>query len=107
MAISVFAFLFGAYLLVDTLLYGNPQPGYASTMIAILFLGGMNIMATGILGEYLGRVYVEVRNRPLYVVRETHGFDIFSGEVEWTDKSTNDLTPSRASTGGSSRAAIS
>jgi len=105
--ISVFAFLFASYLLIETLLHGNEQPGYASTMIAILFLGGINIMATGILGEYLGRVYVEVRNRPLYIVRETHGFDSSVGEENWTNKFTKDSTPSKANTGGSARAAKS
>lgn len=104
LAISGSAFLFAFYLVVDTMLHGNEQPGYASTMVVVLFLGGINIMATGILGEYLGRVFVEVRNRPLYVVRETHGFDISPGEEMWIERFTKGSTPSKSSTGGSVRA---
>ncbi|HFC05256.1 MAG TPA: glycosyltransferase [Rhizobiales bacterium] len=72
-SIAAMAFLYAAWLIVKVFVYGADVPGYASTMVTILFLGGINILATGIFGEYLGRVYVEVRNRPLYVVRETHG----------------------------------
>ncbi len=71
--IALGAFGYGAYLIGRTLIYGVDVPGYASIMSAVLFLGGINILATGILGEYLGRVLTEVRNRPLYLVRETHG----------------------------------
>ncbi len=74
-AISTFAFLYAGFLILSTMMGGVSVPGYASMMVTVLFLGGINIMATGILGEYLGRVYTEVRNRPLYVVRETHGLD--------------------------------
>lgn len=70
---AVAAISYALYLLVSTLIFGVDLPGYASLMVGISLLGGINILATGILGEYLGRVYVEVRNRPLYVVRETHG----------------------------------
>lgn len=73
--VALGAFGYGAYLIGRTLIYGVDVPGYASIMSAVLFLGGINILATGILGEYLGRVLTEVRNRPLYLVRETHGLD--------------------------------
>ena len=71
--ISAGAFGYAAYLTVHTLIAGADVPGYASIMVAVLFLGGINIAATGILGEYLGRIFNEVRNRPLYIVREAHG----------------------------------
>jgi len=74
-AIGLFTLAYAAWLVIDTLLYGNDVPGYASLMTAVLFLGSMNIVATGVLGEYVGRIYTEVRNRPLYLVRETQGLD--------------------------------
>ena len=72
--ISALAFLYGGWLVVRTLAMGVDVPGYASMMAAILFLGGLNIIATGILGEYIARIHNEVRQRPLYIVRERHGF---------------------------------
>ncbi len=101
MAVSTMAFLYAAYLVISVLAYGVDLPGYASIMVTILFLGGVNIIATGILGEYLGRVYIETRNRPLYVVRETHGLDSNNGDNEWKDRSMTGSTNYRASTGGS------
>jgi len=74
--ISLTAFAYAVYLIFSVLVYGVDVPGYASTMVTILFLGGINIFATGVLGEYLGRVYTEVKNRPLYVVRETQGLEL-------------------------------
>ncbi|WP_017930846.1 glycosyltransferase family 2 protein [Robiginitomaculum antarcticum] len=71
--VALGSFAYAAFMVAKTLIGGPDVPGYPSLMVAVLFLGGVNIMATGILGEYLGRVHVEVRNRPLYVVRETHG----------------------------------
>ncbi len=73
--ISVTSFLFAAYLILRTLVSGSDVPGYASLMVVMLFFGGINILATGIIGEYVGRIFTEVRNRPLYLVRNTYGFD--------------------------------
>ena len=56
-------------------MFGNAVPGYASLMVAVLFLGAVNIVVTGILGEYVRRIHSEVRNRPLYIVREVQGID--------------------------------
>ncbi|MEL6813888.1 MAG: glycosyltransferase family 2 protein [Cyanobacteria bacterium J06598_3] len=67
------SFLYGAFLLVRTLISGNDVPGYASLMVGMLFLGGVQMMSLGVLGEYLGRVYEEVKGRPLYLVRDTFG----------------------------------
>ena len=98
------AFAYAGYLLIRTLVHGIEVPGYASLMIVVLMLGGINIIATGILGEYLGRVYVEVRNRPLYIVREAHGISREKDSLSWNATSISDSIPSRIGTGGSAPA---
>jgi glycosyltransferase involved in cell wall biosynthesis len=60
-------------IIVRTLVTGIDVPGYASLMVAILFLGGLQLLSLGILGEYVGRILTETKGRPLYVVRETIG----------------------------------
>ncbi len=70
---ATISLLYGSFLLIRTLISGNDVPGYASLMVAVLFLGGVQIMSLGVLGEYLGRVYEEVKGRPLYLVKEAHG----------------------------------
>lgn len=67
---AVGAFLYGAYMVITTLLYGNPVPGYPSLIVIILFLGGTQLMAIGILGEYIGRIFTETKRRPLYFLNE-------------------------------------
>ncbi len=71
--IGLMAFLFASFIVVRTLFFGVDLPGYASTMVTVLFLGGLNLLSLGIMGEYIGRMAQEVRHRPLYVVRETIG----------------------------------
>lgn len=68
--ISVFAFIFGTYILLNTLINGTSLPGYASIMVVLLFLGGIQLMSLGIIGEYVGRIYRETKQRPLYVIEE-------------------------------------
>jgi glycosyltransferase involved in cell wall biosynthesis len=75
MMISLASFAFAFFLVVRTLVMGIDVPGYASMMVVLLFLGGINILATGILGEYIGRIFNEVRRRPLYLIREHHGLN--------------------------------
>ena len=72
--IAMLAFSYGLFLVVYTLAFGADTPGYASIMVAVLFLGGLNLMSLGILGEYVGRMAVQVRGRPLYIVASTEGF---------------------------------
>jgi glycosyltransferase involved in cell wall biosynthesis len=68
LAVALFAVVFGAQLVVRTLLFGNPVAGYPSMMAVILFLGGVQLITLGIIGEYLGRVFNETKRRPLYLV---------------------------------------
>jgi polyisoprenyl-phosphate glycosyltransferase len=64
------AFAYGIYMMIKTLLYGNPVPGYPSLIVIVLMLGGVQLVAIGILGEYLGRVFNETKQRPLYFINE-------------------------------------
>lgn len=75
LGVSLVAFLFAAAVVVRTLLYGADVPGYASLMVVMLFLGGIQLITLGVIGEYIGRIYTEVKGRPLYLVREAFGFD--------------------------------
>ncbi|MEM6548605.1 MAG: glycosyltransferase family 2 protein [Pseudomonadota bacterium] len=69
------ALCYAAVLVAKTLIYGIDAPGYASLMVVTLVLGAFNMISIGILGEYIGRISVEVRRRPLYIVEDTLGFD--------------------------------
>jgi len=72
--IAGLAFLYAALLILRTLIYGVDVPGYASIMVVILFLGGVQLVSLGIIGEYLGRTYDEVKARPIYLVDRTYEF---------------------------------
>ncbi len=74
--IALVAFSYAAYVFIKTLVFGNDAPGYSSTIILILSFGGLNMLSVGILGEYIGRIYREVQNRPLYVVQTTVDVEI-------------------------------
>ncbi|MCY1411439.1 glycosyltransferase family 2 protein [Pseudomonas sp. JV241A] len=71
--ISLLALLYAGYLVVDKILFGNDVPGYPSLMTAILFLGGVQLIGIGILGEYIGRIYMEAKHRPRYVIKSIVG----------------------------------
>ena len=68
---SLISFIVGMYFLYRKIAYGIPVLGYASIIISILFVGGIQLLVLGILGEYLGRTYQEIQRRPLYIVRES------------------------------------
>jgi polyisoprenyl-phosphate glycosyltransferase len=72
---ALFAFLYALFIIGRTLLLGTDLPGYASLVVIILFFSGLNMLGIGIIGEYLGRVFVEVKHRPLYLVGNRYGFD--------------------------------
>ena len=73
--IALGAIAFACWLAFDTMIFGNPVPGYASIMTSVLFLGGIQLISLGVLGEYVGRILTETKQRPLYVVRDTVGLD--------------------------------
>lgn len=73
MVVAGFALLYGLLFIVKTLILGIDVPGYPSLIVAITFFSGVQLISLGVIGEYLGRVFAEVKNRPLYVVREAHG----------------------------------
>lgn len=68
--VAGFAFLRALFLIWEKLVLGNPVAGYPSLMVSILFLGGVQLITLGIIGEYLGRTYGETKARPLYLIRE-------------------------------------
>jgi len=67
--ISSLSFIYAIYIIIKTFIYGADVPGYASQMVITLMLGGMNLAAIGIIGEYLGRMFNETKNRPLYLIK--------------------------------------
>lgn len=73
-AIALLAFIYIIYLIIKTLIYGEPVRGFPTLMSAILFLGGTQLLTIGIMGEYIGRIFIESKHRPPYVA------DRFNGE---------------------------
>ncbi len=71
--VAALAFLYALFIITKALFFGISVPGYASLMVAVLFLGGLQLLSLGILGEYVGRIMVETKQRPLYIVRDTIG----------------------------------
>lgn len=67
--VASFAFIYGAWLVVDTIAFGNPVRGYPSLLVSILFLGGVQLIGIGVLGEYIGRIYIETKERPKYILK--------------------------------------
>ena len=69
--ISIFAFLYILITLIQTLAFGIVVPGYVTTLCAVLFLGGIIELSVGILGEYIGHIYMEAKDRPIYILKES------------------------------------
>jgi glycosyltransferase involved in cell wall biosynthesis len=71
--VSLVAFIYLIYIIIVTNLYGDPVQGYPTIMVTILFLGGVQLLSLGILGEYLGKVFNEVKGRPGYFINSYNG----------------------------------
>jgi glycosyltransferase involved in cell wall biosynthesis len=71
--VALFALSYMTYVIAKTLIFGADVPGYASIIVLLLFTSGLNMIGLGIIGEYLGRVFMEVKKRPLYLVDEEIG----------------------------------
>ena len=72
LAVSVFTFLYLVYLVIRTVFFGTDLAGYPSMMAVILFLGGVQLLSLGVIGEYIGRIFNESKQRPLYLIEEYH-----------------------------------
>ena len=112
--VSLAAVAYAGFLVLRTLTQGVDVPGYASLMIVVLLFGGINMLTLGIMGEYIGRVYTEVKARPLYLVRDRFGFDQTPSardpetlEDRWSARSTTKWPTYKTGTGGSSGAGAS
>lgn len=81
-AISMLSMIFAAFIVVRVMIHGVDVPGYASLMVAVAFLGGLQLTGIGVLGEYIGRAYMESKRRPVYLVRQIYD----SKEESWTSK---------------------
>ena len=71
-SIASLSFLYAAWIVLRVLLFGIDAPGYASLMVGVFFFGGLQLMGIGVIGEYLGRTYIESKDRPIYIIRKTY-----------------------------------
>jgi hypothetical protein len=72
--VALFSLGYLVFIILRTLMLGVDVPGYASILSVVLLFSGFNMIGLGFLGEYIGRIFVEVKQRPLYLIRETIGF---------------------------------
>jgi glycosyltransferase involved in cell wall biosynthesis len=72
LAVASLAFVYAGFIIMRTVIHGIDVPGYASLLAVTLFLGGIQLIGLGVLGEYLGRVYSEAKQRPIYIVRDSY-----------------------------------
>ncbi len=73
--VALLSFAYAALIVVRTMVYGVAVEGYASLMVAVLFFGGLQLLSLGILGEYVGRILIETKARPVYIIRQTIGME--------------------------------
>lgn len=70
LTVAAMSFLYGSWLAIITIFFGNPVHGYTSLIVSILFLGGIQLIGIGVLGEYIGRIYIETKQRPRYILKK-------------------------------------
>ncbi len=75
MGLASLAFLYATFLVIRTLILGIDVPGYASLMVVTLFIGSCILIGIGIIGEYLSRIYSEIKQRPIYLTSELVGLN--------------------------------
>ncbi|MBN2808378.1 MAG: glycosyltransferase family 2 protein [Deltaproteobacteria bacterium] len=71
--IAIISLFYSLWMVADKLIWGNPVPGYPSLITAILFLGGIQLIGIGVIGEYIGRIYMETKARPRYIIKSITG----------------------------------
>ncbi|MGK6327800.1 glycosyltransferase family 2 protein [Erwinia sp. DT-104] len=69
--VAMLSFLYGLWMIVDKVVWGNSVAGYPSLLVSILFLGGVQLVGIGVLGEYIGRIYIETKQRPRYIIKNS------------------------------------
>lgn len=74
--ISFLSFCTALYIIIDTLIHGAQVPGYATIMVTVVFFGGIQLLSIGIVGEYIARIFHEVKRRPSYVIEKTEGVEL-------------------------------
>lgn len=72
---AILSFFYGFYLIFKTIVLGIDVPGYASMMVIILFMSGLILLSLGVIGEYLSRIFIEIKQRPKYIIMEKVGFE--------------------------------
>ncbi|MDV6344227.1 glycosyltransferase family 2 protein [Nitrosomonas sp. Is37] len=72
-SVAMLALIYGCWIIIKTLAFGIDVPNYVSLLAAVLFLGGIQLMGIGVLGEYIGRIYSESKQRPVYIIRQRYG----------------------------------
>ncbi|MGL4573383.1 MAG: glycosyltransferase family 2 protein [Burkholderiaceae bacterium] len=80
---AILTFAYALFIIGRTLIHGIDVPGYASLLVAVLFFGSLQLVGIGVLGEYLGRIYIETKQRPTYIVRQEYG----NGQSRGVDES--------------------
>lgn len=73
LVIALLSFTYGSWMIIDKIIWGNSVRGYPSLIASVLFLGGIQLIGIGVLGEYIGRIYVETKKRPRYIIKKQNG----------------------------------